>query len=92
MVAVHRATLKNLEFALKENSRKTEEGKARLRAAASRVGDTITGRALQRVRFAENQDDNDAEVPEPTSKPAPSNLLQLLLLHCPRLQLKCLIK
>ena len=43
--------------------RKTEEGKARLRA-----------RALWRVRFAENQDDNDAEVPEPTSESAPSNL------------------
>ena len=54
--------------------RKTEEGKARLRAAASRVGDTLTGRALKRVRFAENQDDNDAEVPDPTSESAPSNL------------------
>ena len=36
--------------------RKTEEGKARLRAAASRVGDTLSGRALKRVRFAEDQD------------------------------------
>ena len=32
--------------------RKTEEGKARLRAAASRVGDAPTGRALKRARFA----------------------------------------
>ena len=54
--------------------RKTEEGKARLQAAASRVGDAPTGRALKRVRFAENQDDNNAEVPEPTSESAPSNL------------------
>ena len=54
--------------------RKTEEGKARLRAAASRVGDTLTGRALKRVRFAENQDDINAEVPEPTSESAPSDL------------------
>ena len=38
--------------------RKTVEGKARLRAAASRVGDAPTGRALKRVRFAENRDDN----------------------------------
>ena len=53
--------------------RKTEEGKARLRAAASRVGDAPTGRALKRVRFAENQDDNNAEVPDPTSESAPSN-------------------
>ena len=33
--------------------RKTEEGKVRLRAAASRVGDGLTGRALKRVRSAE---------------------------------------
>ena len=54
--------------------RKTEEGKARLLEAASRVCDTLTGRTLKRVRFAENQDDNDANVPEPTSEAAPSNL------------------
>ena len=54
--------------------RKTEEGKARLRAAASRVGDAPAERASKRVRFAENQDDNNAEVPEPTLKSAPSNL------------------
>ena len=54
-------------------SRKTEEEKARLRAAASRVGDALTGRALKRVRFAEDQDDNNAEVPEPTSESASSN-------------------
>ena len=66
--------------------RKTEEGKARLRAADSRVGDAPSGRALKRVWFAENQDDNNAEVPEPTSESAPSNL------HHPRLQLKCLNK
>ena len=83
--------------------RKTEEGKARLRAAASRVGDTLTGRALKRVRFAENQDDDNVEVPESTSESALSNPpaeaapsislphLQSIL-HCRRLQLKCLIK
>ena len=42
--------------------RKTEEGKARLRAAGSRVGDD-----------AEDLGDNNAEVPKPTSKSAPSN-------------------
>ena len=41
--------------------RKTEEGKARLRAAASRVGDAPTGRALERVRSAESRVDDDAE-------------------------------
>ena len=54
--------------------RKTEEGKARFRAAASRVGDTLTGCALKRVRFAEDQGDNNAEVPDPTSESAPSTL------------------
>ena len=44
------------------------------RAAASRVGDALTGRALKRVRFAEGRDDNNAEMPEPTSGSAPSNL------------------
>ena len=38
------------------------------------MGDAPTGRALKRVRFAENQDDNNAEVPEPTSESAPSHL------------------
>ena len=54
--------------------RKIEEGKARLPAAASRVGDAPTGRALKRVRFVENRDDDNAEMPEPTSESAPSNL------------------
>ena len=54
--------------------RKTEDGKARLRAAASRVGDAPTGRALKRVRFAEGLDDDTAEMPEPMSESAPSNL------------------
>ena len=44
------------------------------RAAASRVGDAPTGRALKRVRFAESRDDDNAEMPEPTSVSAPSNL------------------
>ena len=39
--------------------RKTEEGKARLRAAASRVGDAPTGRALKRVRFAADRVGDD---------------------------------
>ena len=38
------------------------------------MGDSLTGRALKRVRFAENQDNNNAEVPAPTSESAPSNL------------------
>ena len=54
--------------------RKTQEGKARLRAAASRVGDAPTGRALKRVRFAESRIDDNAEVPEPASESAPSNI------------------
>ena len=29
---------------------------------------------MKRVRFAENQDDNNAEVPKPTSESGPSNL------------------
>ena len=53
---------------------KTEEGKARLRAAASRVGDTPTGRALKRVRFAADRVEDDAETPEATSASAPSSL------------------
>ena len=54
--------------------RKTEEGKARLRAGTSRVGDTLTRRALKRDRFTEGRDDDNAEMPEPTSDSAPSNL------------------
>ena len=49
-------------------------GESPLRAAASRVGDALAGRALKRVRFAEGRDDNNAEMPEPTSESAPSNL------------------
>ena len=49
--------------------RKTEEGKARLRDASSRVGDAPTGRALKRVRFAADRVGNEA-----TSMPAPSSL------------------
>ena len=51
--------------------RKTEEGKARLCAAAN---DAPTGRAFKRVWFSENRDDDNAEMPEPTSESAPSNL------------------
>ena len=51
--------------------RKTEEGKARLRAAASRVGDAPTGRALKRVRFAGDRVEDDAETPEASSASAP---------------------
>ena len=54
--------------------RKIEEGKARLRAAASRVGDAPTGRALKRVRFAADRVEGDAETPEATSASAPSSL------------------
>ena len=50
--------------------RMTEEGKARLRAAASRVGDAPTGRALKRVRFAADRVEDDAETPEATSAPS----------------------
>ena len=75
---------------------KTEEGKARLRAAASRVGDAPTGRASKRAWFAENRDDDNAEMPGATSGSAPSNLpaeaLPAPSLRYPRLQSKCLIK
>ena len=54
--------------------RKREEGKARLRAAASRVGDALTGRALKRVRFTEGRDHDNADMPEATSESAPTNL------------------
>ena len=80
--------------------RKTEEGKAHLRAAASRVGDAPTGRALERVRFAQNRDDDNGAMHQnqhrqtsplkprhPALRPHPQPSL-----HYPRLQLKCLIK
>ena len=83
--------------------RKTEEEKARLRAAASRVGDAPTGRALKRVRFAESRVDDNAEMPEqnqsqhrqtsllkprhPVLRPHPRPRQ-----HYPRLQSECLIK
>ena len=54
--------------------RKTQEGKARLRAAASRVDDAPTGRALKRVRFAADRVEDDAETREVTSASAPSSL------------------
>ena len=69
-MAVHRATPRNVEREL----RKTEEGKARLLAAASQVGDAPTGRALKRGRFAADQNEDDAETPETTSASAPSSL------------------
>ena len=53
---------------------KTEEGKARLHAAAVRVGDAPTGRVLKRVRFAADRVEDDAETPEATSVSAPSSL------------------
>ena len=74
MAVVHRATPKNGRIRFEGELRKTEEERARFRAAASRVGDAPTGRALKRVRFAEDQDDDNAEVPEPTSESAPSNI------------------
>ena len=74
VVVVHTVTLRIVEFVLKESSGKTEEGKARLRAAASRVGDAPTGRALKRVRFAADRVEDDTETPEATSASAPSSL------------------
>ena len=74
MVVVHEVTLRNVESALKESSWKTEEGKARLRAAASRVGDAPTWRALKRVRFAADRVEDDPETTEATSASAPSSL------------------
>ena len=53
--------------------RKTEGGKARLRAAASRAGDAPTGRALKRVRCAADRVEDDAETQAP-SVSAPSSL------------------
>ena len=81
--------------------RKREEGKARLRAAASRVGDGLTGRALKRVRFTEGRDHDNADMPEATSESAPTNLPAEAASsgphprprqHYPRLQSECLIK
>ena len=69
MVAVRRATPRNVEFV----SRETEEGKARLRAA-SRVGDAPTGRTLKRIRFAADRVEDDAETPVATSASASSSL------------------
>ena len=54
--------------------KRTEEGKARLRAAASRAGEAPTGRALKRDRFAADRVGDDAEGPEDTSASAPSSL------------------
>ena len=54
--------------------RKAEEGKARFRAAASRVGDAPTGRALKRVRFAADRVEEDAKTSEGTLASAPSSL------------------
>ena len=42
--------------------RKTEEGRVRLQAAATRVGDAPVGRAAKRVRFASDQVDGGAGV------------------------------
>ena len=61
MVAVHKATPKNVEFVLKENSERRRKGKP---VFAQRPVEWVIlsqGRALKRVRYAENQDDNDAE-------------------------------
>ena len=68
-MAVHRATPKNVEFALKENSRRQRMEKPVF--ALQPVEWVITVRALKRVRFAENGDDDNAEMPEPTSESAP---------------------
>ena len=51
---------------------KTEEGKARLRAAASRVGDAPTGRAEESSVCG--KPGRRPEMPEHTSESAPSNL------------------
>ena len=83
--------------------RKTEEGKARLPAAAIRVSDAPTGCVLKRVRFAADRVEDDAETPEATSVSAPSSLLPKLRcpllcrhlhpnLDCQRLQMTFLIK
>ena len=44
--------------------RETEEGKARLRGADSQIGETLTRRALKRVRFAVDRVEDDAETPD----------------------------
>ena len=84
--------------------RKTEEGKARLRAAASRVGDAPTGRALKRVRFAADRVEDDARdargyvsvstITSPLLKMRRPILCQRIhpRPRNPRLQLKCLMK
>ena len=54
--------------------RKTEEEKACLRTAASRLGDAPMERALKRVRFAADRVEGVSEGPEATSASAPSSL------------------
>ena len=75
MVAVHRGHTDECRIRVEGESRKTAEEKARLRAAASRVGDAPTGRAFKRVRFAADRVGDDADAPEDTSASAPSSLL-----------------
>ena len=58
----------------REKSGRQRKGKPVFRAAASRVGDAPTGRALKRVRFAADRVEDDAETPEATSASAPSSL------------------
>ena len=95
MVAVHKATPMNVEFVSRE-IRNVEEGRARLRAAASRVGDAAQGeRALKRVRIAEDRVVGSAEILEPTPAPASSTLSAEAASSsssCLRLQPKCMIK
>ena len=73
MVAVHRAP-KNVEFALKQNSGRQRSEKPVFAPQPVEWVMLPQERALKRVRFAENQDDNNAEVPEPTTETAPPNL------------------
>ena len=69
MVAEYRAT--PCRIRVEGEIRKTEEGKARNRAAASRVDDVPTVRALKRELIEVG---DDAETPEATSASAPSSL------------------
>ena len=62
MAAVHKGTPRSVEFVLTGELRKTEEGRIRLKAAATRVGDVFVVCAAKRVRFASDQVDGGAGV------------------------------
>ena len=75
VVVVYKATLSNVESALKDNSGKPRRGEPVFALQPVQWGEAPTGRALKRVRFAENRVDDSAEIPQPMSVSASSTLL-----------------